>query len=198
MSTYVCYVDILKNILSAFYPYNESQWGPKQTFCMHSTKERKFCSFGTTEGCINWTSLKFKRVVLISQGLWGSVFITQKALLSQKIKENFNHHHMTPLMNLCLNGDILFKLLRSPECLTDGSWLGPIPLQTNEQRSSTKQSLEEKKGRRKTGERKCCRVENVNYKNRTPQQKPSQGKNRRQIRFLKKSVHLRTYKYLSK
>lgn len=38
MSTYrysywlcVVYVDHLKNILSAFYPYNESQWGPKQT-----------------------------------------------------------------------------------------------------------------------------------------------------------------------
>lgn len=99
--------------------------------------------------------------------------------------ENLIHHHMTCLTNLCLNGDILFELLRSPECLTDGSWLGPIPLQTNEQRSSTKQSLEEKKGRRKTGERKCCGVENVNYKNRTTQQKLSLGKNRRQICFLK-------------
>ncbi len=155
--------------------------GPKTNkiniqFFIYSTEESKSCSFGK--------SLKFKRVVLISQGLWGryNVCITQKALIS---KESVIRHHMTPLMNLCLNGDLLFELLRSPECLTDGSWLGPIPLQTNEQRSSTKQSLEEKKGRRKTGERKCCGVENVNYKNRTTQQKPSRGKNRRQIHFLK-------------
>lgn len=42
---------------------------------------------------------------------------------------------------------LLFKLLRSPECLTDGSWLGSFPLQTDEQRRTTKQSLEGKKGK---------------------------------------------------
>lgn len=92
---------------------------------------------------------------------------------------------------------LLFELLRSPECLTDGSWLCSIPLQTDEQRSSTKQSLEEKKGRRKTGERKCCGVENVNYKNRTTKQKPSEEGQEAQ-RLKKKPVNLKSYKHLSK